>query len=129
LTTLNKEVVIETGGFLTSAEDAGRVVVGVYRGKPVYLKEVADVVDGAEEPSQYVFYGQGAASGGQANEEPAVTLTLAKRPGANAIDVTDHVLKKLDTLKGRVPQPLRSPSQGITVRHPLKNPTNSCSTC
>jgi multidrug efflux pump subunit AcrB len=102
LTTLNKEVVIETGGFLTSAEDVGHVVVGVYRGKPVYLKEVADVVDGAEEPSQYVFYGQGAASAVQANEEPAVTLTLAKRPGANAIDVADHVLKKLDTLKGRV---------------------------
>lgn len=102
LTTLNQEVVVETGGFLTSAEEVGHVVVGVYRGKPVYLKDVADVLDGTEEPSQYVFYGQGAATDSQPNEEPAVTLTLAKRPGANAIDVAHHVLKKLDTLKGRV---------------------------
>ena len=59
LTSNNREVVIETGGFLSSAEDVGNVVVGVFGGRPVYLREVAEIVDGAEEPSQYVFFGTG----------------------------------------------------------------------
>ena len=37
----NREVVLETGAFLSSAKDAGSVVVGVYGDKPVYLREVA----------------------------------------------------------------------------------------
>ena len=61
LTSNNKEVVVETGAFLKDAEDVGNVVVGVFGGKPVYLRDVADIVDGAEEPSQYVFFGTGAA--------------------------------------------------------------------
>jgi multidrug efflux pump subunit AcrB len=95
LTTENRELVIETGGFLQSAEDVGNVVVGVFEGTPIYLRDVADIVDGAEEASNYVFYGD------KANpEEPAVTITVAKRPGVNAIDVADSVLSKVETLKG-----------------------------
>ncbi len=101
LTTGDREVMVETGGFLATAQDVGNVVVGVFGGKPVYLREVADIVDGAEEPSQYVFFGRGPAEGGPAPEQPAVTLSIAKRPGANAIDVANGVLKKVDTLKGR----------------------------
>jgi multidrug efflux pump subunit AcrB len=100
LTSANQEIAVETGAFLTNAEDVGNVVIGVFGGKPVYLRDVAQVVDGAEEPSQYVFFGSGAAKAGLADEQPAVTLTVAKRPGANAIDVADRVLKKVDTLKG-----------------------------
>ena len=97
----NHEVIVETGAFLQTAEDVGNVVVGVYSGKPVYLRDVADIVDGAEEPSQYVFFGTGAARGISA-DEPAVTLSVAKRPGANAITVASEVLKKMDTLKGYI---------------------------
>jgi multidrug efflux pump subunit AcrB len=100
LTTNNQEVIIETGAFLTSAEDVGNVVVGVFGGRPVYLREVGDITDGAEEPSNYTFFGHGAACSSAPDEEPAVTLSIAKRPGANAIAVTDEVLRKLDTLKG-----------------------------
>jgi multidrug efflux pump subunit AcrB len=100
LTSANHEIAVETGAFLINAEDVGNVVIGVFGGKPVYLRDVAQVVDGAEEPSQYIFFGNGAATAGLADEQPAVTLTVAKRPGANAIDVADRVLKKVDTLKG-----------------------------
>ncbi|HEX2855302.1 MAG TPA: efflux RND transporter permease subunit [Opitutaceae bacterium] len=100
LTTNNQEVVVETGGFLTSAEEVGRVVVGVFGGRPVYLHEVADLVDGAEEPTNYTFFGRGAARASSADEEPAVTLSLAKRPGANAISVAENVLRKVETFKG-----------------------------
>ncbi len=150
LTSENQEVVIETGAFLQSAEDVGNVVVGVFGGKPVYLREVADIADGAEEPIQYVLFGVGQASlpavepgfqpGGKSapknsgasdysddssrteqspvgkmppstagrmpaatfTEESAVTLAIAKRPGANAISVAHEVLRKVETLKGRI---------------------------
>ncbi|MDE3066089.1 MAG: efflux RND transporter permease subunit [Verrucomicrobiota bacterium] len=127
LTGDNKEVVLETGAFLKNAEDVGNVVVGVFGGKPVYLRDVAAIVDGAEEPTQYVLFGYGsarvsrAASGvapdaswrdaamnppeagaPQFQEQPAVTLAIAKRPGANATTVANEVLRKIDTLKGRI---------------------------
>jgi len=102
LTSNNQEVIIETGGFLANAQDVGNVVIGVFAGKPVYVREVAEIRDAAEEPSQYVFFGSGAADSATALEQPAVTLSIAKRPGANAISVAHQVLKKLDTLKGRL---------------------------
>ncbi len=117
LTAGNQAVVIETGAFLKSADDVGNVVVGVFSGRPVYLREVADVVDGAEEPANYVFFGHGSRRGEEADsakaaevrlltsaatEQPAVTLAIAKRPGANAISVAEDVLRKVELLKGTV---------------------------
>jgi multidrug efflux pump subunit AcrB len=102
LTSNNRETLVETGGFLSTAADVGNVVVGVFAGKPVYLREVAVIQDAAEEPSQYVFFGSGGAAAATASEQPAVTLSIAKRPGANAISVAHQVLKKIDALKGRI---------------------------
>jgi multidrug efflux pump subunit AcrB len=101
LTGKNRELVVETGGFLSTAEDVANVVVGVYDGKPVYLREVAQISDGAEETSQYVFFGSGMANAATANDQPAVTLSIAKRPGANATAVARQVLQKIEALKGR----------------------------
>ena len=78
------------------------MVVGVHGEKPAYLRDVATIVDGPEEPSQYVFFGNGAARATVADEQPAVTLSIAKRPGANAIAVAHEVLKKVEALRGRV---------------------------
>jgi len=105
LTSNDREIAVETGAFLQSMEDVGHVVVGVFDGKPVYLREVADIVDGAQEPDQYVLHGSiphGEHATAAAGEEAAVTLSLAKRPGANAIAVADAVLRKVDGLKGTV---------------------------
>ena len=102
ITANNREVVVETGGFLANAHEVGDVVVGLFDAKPVYLREVAEIQDAAEEPSQYVFLGYGAARSSLADEQPAVTLSVAKRPGANAIAVAQQVLKKVEALKGRV---------------------------
>lgn len=96
LTTGNNEVLVETGAFLKTANDVGDVVVGVFGGKPVYLREVADIHDGGEEAVQYVLHGT------KTDEEPAVTLSIAKRPGANAISVADEVIRKVDLLKGSI---------------------------
>lgn len=103
LTTQDSEVLVETGAFLKSAEETGNVVVGVFDGRPVYLKEVAEIRDDGEEPANYVFFGRGGSGKALASaEEPAVTLGLAKRPGANAIAVAEDVLRKVETLRGRV---------------------------
>ncbi|MEI7729908.1 MAG: efflux RND transporter permease subunit [Verrucomicrobiota bacterium] len=102
LTSDNHEVAVETGAFLSSAEEVGNVVAGVFNGKPVYLREVSTIVDGAEEPTQYVLFGQGIASASLATEQNAVTITVAKRPGANAIDVAHDVMRKVNALKGRL---------------------------
>jgi multidrug efflux pump subunit AcrB len=90
-------MLIETGGFLKDVDDVAAVVVGVHDGKPVYLRDVSRIVDGPEEPSQYVLFGTR-----EATEEPAVTIAIAKRKGTNAIRVADRVLAKMDSLKGIV---------------------------
>jgi multidrug efflux pump subunit AcrB len=108
ITSNNRETIVETGDFLSNAQDVGNVVVGVSGGKPVYLREVAEIKDDAQEPSQYVLFGSGAARSTTSAEQPAVTLTIAKRPGANAIAVADQVLKKIDALRGKtIPNDIR----------------------
>ena len=109
----NREILLETGRFLGDARDVGAVVVGVFQGKPVYLRDVASVVDGAEEAADYVLFGAGNKVAGAssfqvsireqdapATLEAAVTLSIAKRPGANAIDVVSQVMRKVDLLRG-----------------------------
>ncbi len=120
----NRDYLVETGGFLKDARDVGNVVVAVYQGRPVFLKDVARIVDGPEELANYVLYGQGPstadspevgssgvepesqemgkvqAAGVAGNAFPAVTISVAKRKGTNAIVVADHVLEKVESMRG-----------------------------
>ncbi len=91
-------MLVQTGTFLKTAEDIGNIVIGVHSGNPVYLHQVANIVDGPEEPKSYVLFG----SRDRHDPEAAVTLSVAKRPGANAVDVVAQVLTKVDQLKGRL---------------------------
>ncbi len=93
---MNQEILLQTGTFLKNKEEVGRVVVGVHGGSPVYLDDVATILDGPEEPDNYVLFGT---SGGH-SEEAAVTLSIAKRPGSNAVSVVHEVLNKVNGLKG-----------------------------
>ncbi|RJQ68231.1 MAG: efflux RND transporter permease subunit [Desulfobacteraceae bacterium] len=98
------EVTIYVSGFLQTREDVERVVLGIFGGRPVYVQDVATVSDGPAEPDQYVFFGTGpAAAEKQVQDQglfPAVTLSLAKRKGANAIDVAERVLHRIDQVRG-----------------------------
>jgi multidrug efflux pump subunit AcrB len=98
----NQEIIIETGGFLRDVDDVNRVVLGVYNSAPVYLRDVAKVVDGPEELKQVVVYGSGAASGKRHEDEAAVTLSIAKRAGTNAIEVAERVLDKVEHLRPKL---------------------------
>ena len=109
----DREFLVETGAFLKEADDVSAVVVGVYKGRPVRLGEVARVADGPDEPDQYVFFRPGrfheppAVAGGPPSRSgvgpyrPAVTLAVAKRKGTSAIDVADRVLQRMEALKAR----------------------------
>ncbi len=102
---------VHAGDFFRTREDVAATVVAVYGGKPVMLSDVARVVDGPEEPSQYVFHRAGAAEGVAAAdaapaspfpEEDAVTVSVAKRRGANATALTKRLGSRLDELRGKV---------------------------
>jgi multidrug efflux pump subunit AcrB len=110
----NRELLVETGGFLKNAEDVGNVVVSTFNQRPIYLRDVAQITDGPEEPADYVLMGFGdAVTRGHGDTEkensalrtphsalPAVTLSVAKRKGTNAIAIADKVLEKVEHLKG-----------------------------
>lgn len=98
---------VETGEFLRSADDVGGIVVGVNQGRPVYLREVARVEAGAQLPQRYVWFTPGPAAhavdGAQPGQAyPAVTVTVTKKPGENAVDVAAAARTRLDELRNTV---------------------------
>ncbi len=102
----NHEVLVQAGNFLSDAREVSQLVVGVTDGKPVYVRDVAEVLDGADQPASYVWLGTGAAAsdkGIQARGEfGAVTVAISKKPGANAVDVANQLLQRVEELKGSV---------------------------
>ncbi|MEN6608576.1 MAG: efflux RND transporter permease subunit, partial [Bryobacteraceae bacterium] len=92
----NREFLLETGEFLQSAQDVGAVVAGVYGDRPVFVRDVATVSDGGAEPTQYVQFAAGKSF------HPAVTISVAKRKGKNAIEVAENVLRRVEALKGTI---------------------------
>ena len=99
----NQEFQVEAGNFFTRPEELQQVVVGVHGGRPVYLRDVAEkILDGPAEPTNYVMFASASATtGNPANAEfPAVTITLAKRKGANATLIAENALQKVDSLRG-----------------------------
>ena len=103
----NREFQVEAGLFFTRADDLQQVVVGVHAGRPVYLRDVVEKIeDGPAEADNYVLFatGKGGAGTGlrpaSTQEYPAVTITLAKRKGTNASIIADHVLEKVNAMRG-----------------------------
>ncbi len=103
----NTEILVDVGQFLHSAEEVGDVVLGVYGDRPVYLKDVAEITDGPEEPANYVWLGSGPAAPEKGLEAagidlPAVTLAVAKKPGTNAVEMVSDLDRTLDNLQGKL---------------------------
>jgi multidrug efflux pump subunit AcrB len=96
---------VETGEFLRSEEDIASLVVGVSDGKPLYLREVARIEAGAQVPQRYVWQTLGAAGGDAAAAGqvfPAVTITVTKKPGENAVDVASAARERVNALRNTV---------------------------
>ena len=102
----NREYLVDAGVFLAEPGALGQVVVGVSRNRPVHLRDVASIDDGPEEAREYVLAerGAGAVAAGPApgRAVPAVTLSVAKRKGTNAVVIAERVLAKVDAVRRRI---------------------------
>ncbi|WP_396441532.1 efflux RND transporter permease subunit [Limnohabitans sp.] len=96
----NQSVAIEAGPHLSQASEVADLVVQVVQGKPVFLKDVADVQDGPMPAARYVWHGNNEKNGGE--EFAAVTLSITKKSGENAIDVANGVKSRVAKLQGTV---------------------------
>ncbi len=117
----NRDISVVSSAFLQTARDVEQLVVGVHDGRPVYLRDVARVLDGPQEADNYSRIGFSAlflernpqhpaaaldprkiSPAAAIGAYPAVTLALAKKKGTNAVEVADAILKRLDELKESV---------------------------
>jgi multidrug efflux pump subunit AcrB len=99
----NQEIQVDAGNLFTSTRDLESVVVGVSKGRPVYLRDVAGkIVDGPALPSNYVLFGT---AGANSQQYPAATITVAKRKGTNATDLANAILAQVHAMQGvSIPQ-------------------------
>jgi multidrug efflux pump subunit AcrB len=113
----NKAFFVHLDGFFKNAEDLGNLVVGTQGNAPVYLRNIAKITDGPEEPANYVFFSPGpsakikgietpqdqilltAGKGIGSDLMPAVTITLAKRKGKNAVVLSEEALRKAEDFR------------------------------
>ena len=98
----DNEFLVKTGKFLETAGDVENLVVGVQENQPVYLRQIAAITDGPELPKNYVSFGFGKGSEEASvyrSEYPAVTISIAKRKGADAMQIADVILAKVERLK------------------------------
>lgn len=96
------EFLVNTGKFLASVTDVENLVVGVQQHQPIYLKQIATIVDGPEIPQNYVSLGFGKGSEKSSeyqSEYPAVTISVAKRKGADAMKIAEVILDKVAHLR------------------------------
>jgi multidrug efflux pump subunit AcrB len=117
----NRQISVSASTFLDSAAAVAELVVGVHQGRPVHVRDVARVIDGPQESRNYsriAFSGRflqdhpghpatalthdSLSPAGDYGAFPAVTLALAKKKGANAVDVANDILRRLDPLKASV---------------------------
>ena len=103
----NTEVVVDVGQFLTSSDDVAGLVIATSGGRPVYLSDVAEIVEGPEDPSSYVWLGSGPAAperdlSAAGMDVAAVTVAVAKKPGTNAVDMVADLDQVIERLRGTV---------------------------
>ncbi len=89
------------GQTLQGVPDIGLLLLTSRDGRPVYVKDVADIVVGASEPDFRAWRFSPAAAG-QLDRRPAVSIAFAKRKGANAVTVAGDLIARLDSVRGRL---------------------------
>ncbi len=101
----NRFMFVESGGYISSTNDLKQLVVGQHKGTPVFLSDVANIIEGPQEATQLVTFSTGNAYSDNPNFKPvrnasAVTIALAKQRGSNGVSVVNNVLSEIEELKG-----------------------------
>ncbi len=110
---LDREIIVDAGPFLKSADEVKDLIIGVDQGKPVYFSDVAEIVDGPAEVTTYtrLTFGAGAPVDPETRSVPTaipgksysqVTIAVAKRKGTNAVNVAEGLIKKFGNLQKTV---------------------------
>ncbi len=104
----NRSMSVTSDSFVGSDKQVADLVVASHQGRPVYLRDIAAITDGPEEPAAYTRFllSNKAARTESQKAAPhamaAVTLALAKKRGTNAVQVADRILEKMADLKKSV---------------------------
>ena len=96
-----RAVAVTAGRTLSSAREVGLLTVRSASGAPVYLRDVATVTQGPREDQARAWRWAKDAQG-RWSSAPAVSIAIAKRTGANAVVVSDSILARVESLKGRL---------------------------
>ncbi len=92
-------VPMTAGRYLADAQQVAGLVIGLDDGRPLYLDDVASIRASADLPTQYAWHSAPAGRAGPASGiAPAVTLAIAKKPGANAADITSAIAERIEGL-------------------------------
>ncbi|MBW2274958.1 MAG: efflux RND transporter permease subunit [Deltaproteobacteria bacterium] len=102
----DRSIPVDAGDFIEGVEGLRQLVVGVVDGSPVFLRDVASIVDGPAEATGYSWIGFGPAENGAEGADslgegffPAVHVAVAKQKGANAVRVARAVEERLAELE------------------------------
>lgn len=76
-----------------NAEEMLSLVIGTYQGANIYLKDVAKIIDGSEERAQEAFI----------SGEKGGMIVIQKQSGANSVNISESVIKRLPQLKAGLP--------------------------
>ena len=102
----NNLITVRSNLFLRSTVDVEESVIGVFNDRPVYIRDVADVIDGPVEPGNYSRIGFSSSRLKNGTDRkitfPSVTLALSKKKGTNAVTVASEIIKKSEELKNRI---------------------------
>lgn len=93
LTSGASDAVVRVEGRIKDPEQFSRIIVTQQGGAPVYLNQVADVIDGEKEPSSYA----------RINGRPAITIDVRKAQDANIVETGRNVREAVASLKDRLP--------------------------
>ncbi|MBL8589725.1 MAG: efflux RND transporter permease subunit [Methylobacteriaceae bacterium] len=92
---------VVAGQTLRGVPDIGLLLVTTRDGRPVYVKDVAEVKVADTDPERRVWTMTKTAAGGL-DKRPAISLAIAKRKGANAVTVAHDVEQRLALTRGRI---------------------------
>lgn len=94
---------VQTGNFFANVDEVKNLIVGTNNNQPVYLHQIAEVEDGPEVPQRYVSFGYGVVQADKKANMPddysAVTISVAKKKGADAMKLAEVVIDKVEHLK------------------------------
>ena len=113
LTENNREALLEAGAFLRTPSEVGELILGLHKGSPIYLRDVAAVEEAPADVESYCGFGLGPAAekrfpvppgleGAKKKNFTAVTLAVAKKKGTNAVWVSEAIQERLEKIKEEV---------------------------